>query len=82
MPIPRPISENEECSGRLSSAENIEFWQQLGLNLVGVISTKLDPVGWDGKSLEEAGIGVAPHHAPGPSRVLRSWLATMLIGLL
>src|SRR5262245_17533327 len=59
MSIHPRISVNQECSARLSFAEDVAFWQDLGVDLVGVISTKLDPVGWDTDALTKAGIRVS-----------------------
>jgi sugar phosphate isomerase/epimerase len=59
MSIHPRISVNQECSTHLTFAEDVAFWQDLGVDLVGVISTKLEPEGWDTEALTKAGIRVS-----------------------
>ena len=61
MAVHPRISVNQECSTRLSFAEDVELWRELGVEQVGLISTKLEPFGWDRavQAVREAGLGVS-----------------------
>jgi sugar phosphate isomerase/epimerase len=49
---------SQECSLRQSLAEDVALWQDLGVDLVGIISPKIEP-SWDISSVTNAGLKVA-----------------------
>src|SRR2546426_6860496 len=61
MPIHPRLSLNSISSMNQSLDEDLALWRDLGIDLVGLISTKLDAVGWDagGRAVREAGLRVA-----------------------
>jgi sugar phosphate isomerase/epimerase len=52
------LSVNEECAGGLPVAGELSFWKELGVENVGVISPKLEEIGWDTGTFAAAGLRV------------------------
>ncbi|MGO8863459.1 MAG: sugar phosphate isomerase/epimerase family protein [Acidimicrobiales bacterium] len=50
------ISVDEECAGPLPFVEEIEFWRELGVTNVGMISPKLEAIRWDTKLVANSGL--------------------------
>ncbi len=50
------ISVDEECTGPLPFIEEIDFWKELGVTNVGMISPKLEAIGWDTKLVATSGL--------------------------
>ena len=54
------ISVNEECAGfSLPFAEEVDFWKALGVDDIGVISPKLEAIGWDTVLVDQTGLRVS-----------------------
>ena len=53
------ISVDEECAGPIPFLEEVDFWKELGVDKVGMISTKLEPIGWDTELVAGSGLGVS-----------------------
>jgi sugar phosphate isomerase/epimerase len=54
------ISVNEECAGFSTPfAEEVDFWKELGVTDIGVISPKLEAIGWDTGQVEQSGLRVS-----------------------
>jgi sugar phosphate isomerase/epimerase len=58
VPVHRRLSVNEECAGAIPIPEEVGFWHELGVDNIGVISPKLEGIGWDPAVLTDAGIRV------------------------
>jgi sugar phosphate isomerase/epimerase len=39
--------------------EEVQFWKELGVNNIGMISTKLEPIGWDTAMVADTGLRVS-----------------------
>jgi sugar phosphate isomerase/epimerase len=59
MQIHPRISVNQECSSHWSLDEDLALWRDLGVAQVGLISTKLEPVGWDTDPFKGGGLRVS-----------------------
>jgi sugar phosphate isomerase/epimerase len=53
------ISVDEECAGNIPFAEEVDFWKELGVTDIGVISTKIEPIGWDVGFVKSTGLRVS-----------------------
>ena len=53
------ISVDQECSGPLAFEEDVAFWKELGVDELGMISTKLEPIGWDVDRVLGSGLRVS-----------------------
>jgi sugar phosphate isomerase/epimerase len=53
------ISVDEECAGYMPFVEEVQFWQELGVDNIGMISTKLEPIGWDTALVTATGLRVS-----------------------
>ena len=53
------ISVDEECAGPIPFVEEIGFWKELGVDNIGMISTKLEPIGWDAELVGGTGLRVS-----------------------
>jgi sugar phosphate isomerase/epimerase len=53
------ISVNEECAGATPVSEELGFFRELGVTNVGVISPKLETIGWDAAVFADAGLRVS-----------------------
>jgi sugar phosphate isomerase/epimerase len=53
------ISVDEECAGPIPFVEEVGFWRQLGVDKIGMISTKLEPIGWDTELVASTGLRVS-----------------------
>jgi sugar phosphate isomerase/epimerase len=53
------ISVDEECAGPMPFVEEIDFWKELGVDNIGMISTKLEPIGWDAELVAKSGLRVS-----------------------
>ncbi len=59
MSVHSRISVSEVCSGPIPFTEEVKFWKDLGVNNVGMISPKLEPIGWDTTLVGETGLRVS-----------------------
>jgi sugar phosphate isomerase/epimerase len=59
MPVHPRISVDEECAGSIPFTEEVAFWEELGVTNIGMISPKLEEIGWDLKLVEAAGLTVS-----------------------
>jgi sugar phosphate isomerase/epimerase len=59
MSVHSRISVSEVCSGPIPFLEEVQFWKKLGVNNVGMISPKLEPIGWDTTLVAETGLRVS-----------------------
>ena len=59
MSIHSRISVSEVCSGPIPFVEEVQFWKELGVNNIGMISPKLEPIGWDTALVAETGLRVS-----------------------
>jgi sugar phosphate isomerase/epimerase len=54
------ISVNEECAGFATPlAAELPAWNELGVTNIGVISPKLEPIGWNPRVFRDAGLTVS-----------------------
>jgi sugar phosphate isomerase/epimerase len=53
-----PVSISQECSLHQPITDDIAMWRDLGIDLVGLISPKLEPVDWDVRLVTDAGLQV------------------------
>jgi sugar phosphate isomerase/epimerase len=58
MSVHPRLSVDEECAGPIPFVEEIEFWKELGVNNIGMISTKLEPIGFDTDLVANSGLRV------------------------
>jgi sugar phosphate isomerase/epimerase len=58
MPVHPRVSVSEVCAGPIPFGEEVQFWKQLGVNNVGMISPKLEPIGWDTALVADTGLRV------------------------
>lgn len=59
MSVHPRVSVNQECSSHLPIADDIALWRDLGVHQVGLISPKLEPVGWDTAMITDADLRVS-----------------------
>jgi sugar phosphate isomerase/epimerase len=57
--VHRRISVDEECAGDIPFIEEVDFWTELGVTDIGMISTKLEPIGWDRALVANTGLRVS-----------------------
>ena len=53
------ISVDEECAGAIPFVEEVEFWRELGVTNIGVISPKIEAIGWDATLVADTGLQVS-----------------------
>ena len=53
------ISVDEECAGAIPFVEEVEFWRELGVTNIGVISPKIEAIGWDATLVADTGLRVS-----------------------
>jgi sugar phosphate isomerase/epimerase len=53
------ISVDEECAGPIPFLEEVQFWNQLGVDKIGICSTKMEPIGWDAGLVANTGLRVS-----------------------
>lgn len=54
-----PVSVSQECSLHQPIEDDIAMWRDLGIDVVGLISPKLEPIGWDAGLVADAGLQVS-----------------------
>jgi sugar phosphate isomerase/epimerase len=59
MPWHPRLSVDEVCAGPIPFVEEVEFWKELGVDNIGMISTKLEPIGWDTELIASSGLRVS-----------------------
>jgi sugar phosphate isomerase/epimerase len=59
MSVHPRISVDEECAGPIPFVEEVGFWRELGVANIGMISTKLEPIGWDTTLVANSGLHVS-----------------------
>jgi sugar phosphate isomerase/epimerase len=53
------ISVDEECAGYIPFVEEIAFWKELGVTDIGVISPKIEAIGWGADFVKGTGLRVS-----------------------
>jgi sugar phosphate isomerase/epimerase len=53
------VSVNEECAGAMPVADELGFFREVGVINIGVISPKLEAIGWDPAVFADAGLRVS-----------------------
>lgn len=59
MAVHPRVSVDEECAGYIPFAEEVGFWKELGVTDIGMISPKLEPIGWDVEFVASTGLRVS-----------------------
>ncbi len=59
MSVHSRISVSEVCAGPIPFVDEVQFWKELGVNNIGMISPKLEPIGWDSALVAETGLRVS-----------------------
>jgi sugar phosphate isomerase/epimerase len=70
VPVHPRISVNALSSVRQSLAEDIAMWKELGVDHVGLITPKLEAVGWDSARALVAGAGLRVSNVSAENRVI------------
>ncbi|MGO8862276.1 MAG: sugar phosphate isomerase/epimerase family protein [Acidimicrobiales bacterium] len=53
------ISVDEVCAGPIPFDEEVGFWNELGVKTIGMVFTKLEPIGWDAELVRRTGLRVS-----------------------